>query len=242
MEMTRLGPDARRLIHEARSGEDPSERDRARIQAKLALRIGAGVAATAVSRSAGATASSLSLKMIVGSVAVIVALGGTSATDANRWQKPAEPAPAPMQVQAPAQASPGVEPPAAASAPEPVVAEPAPAARPRAAAPGHDSKRPSSTAAPSAAPATIGEELRLLQQAHDQLKENDPQAALATLDRHAKNFESGALREESTAARVLALCKLGRRDEAHQLAARFLAESPSSPLAPRLRRACPDAK
>ena len=48
----------------------------------------------------------------------------------------------------------------------------------------------------------------------------------------------GVLREEQRAARILALCAAGRTGEAKAEAQRFLAESPRSPMAERVRSSC----
>ena len=62
--------------------------------------------------------------------------------------------------------------------------------------------------------------------------------ALRILDERRRRFPNGALGEESEAARVFALCEMGRTDEARDVAGRFLREHPRSPLAPRVSRAC----
>ena len=57
-------------------------------------------------------------------------------------------------------------------------------------------------------------------------------------DEHASRFPRGALAEERSAARVLALCDLGRALEARGAAEAFVRASPNSPLVPRLRGSC----
>ncbi len=85
-------------------------------------------------------------------------------------------------------------------------------------------------------------ETQRLRNAHEALQGGNPERALELLsDRQAEN-EGQKLREERTAARVLALCKLGRFDEANGEVARYLAENPQSPLASRVRKACTPAK
>jgi hypothetical protein len=46
------------------------------------------------------------------------------------------------------------------------------------------------------------------------------------------------LREEAHAARVLALCRVGRIEDGRGAAGEFAREYPGSPLLPRVRRAC----
>jgi outer membrane protein assembly factor BamD (BamD/ComL family) len=86
--------------------------------------------------------------------------------------------------------------------------------------------------------ASLAEETRLLQAAQRELARKRTSAALALLDEHAAKFPRGALAEERTAARVLALCDLGRVAEARSSAEAFARASPRSPLIPRLRGSC----
>lgn len=103
---------------------------------------------------------------------------------------------------------------------------------------------PSATArfaqAPSAAPAgdTLAAETRDLRSAYAAMERGDPARALALLDQQSAAYPHGQLGQERRAARVFALCKLGRTAEARAAAARFLAQSPGSPLAGRVRKAC----
>lgn len=78
-------------------------------------------------------------------------------------------------------------------------------------------------------PDAVREEAALLRAARALLA-SDPAGALAKLDEHARRFPSGALTEEREAARILALCKTGREDEATAAAARFVGGHPRSPL------------
>ena len=70
------------------------------------------------------------------------------------------------------------------------------------------------------------------------MQEGDAARALALLEAEKANAEGQKLREERAAARVLALCKLGRVEEANAEASQFLEKSPRSPLADRVRKAC----
>jgi hypothetical protein len=98
---------------------------------------------------------------------------------------------------------------------------------------------PLASAAPAApAPSDLDAELALLQDAHAALRANDGLRALRILDEHTRRFPNGALGEESEAARVFALCQVGRPAEARDVAGRFLREHPRSPLAPRVAHAC----
>lgn len=103
---------------------------------------------------------------------------------------------------------------------------------------------PSSPAAPRASPprATVAgasEELRLIRGAQAALRDGSPARALAFLDEHAARFGPRAiLGEEQAGLRVLALCASGRLDEGRRERERFLARTPDSPMAARVRGAC----
>lgn len=98
--------------------------------------------------------------------------------------------------------------------------------------------------APSAArgsakdPGSIAGEVALLRRAQSSLTSGDPNASLRALDAIDKTHPSGVLREEASAARVLALCAAGKKAEAKAEAARFLAEWPTSVQAGRVRGSC----
>lgn len=64
----------------------------------------------------------------------------------------------------------------------------------------------------------------------------DPEAALAALERHQAEFPKGRLAEEREFIAIRALMRLGRADEARARAAAFFARYPSSSFAEPLRR------
>lgn len=84
----------------------------------------------------------------------------------------------------------------------------------------------------------IGAEASLIAAARRELAAGKPEQALERLAEHESGFASGMLSEERRALRVVALCNLGRRDEARQIADAFLREAPRSPLVPRIRKSC----
>lgn len=133
--------------------------------------------------------------------------------------QPARPEPPPAAVQAPEQISVSVQPP------------------PRAATPRLEK---SATTGKRDAPERddpLAAEFALLETAH---AAGDPAAALAALERHRKQFPDGQLADEREVMRVEVLCTLGRDEAAREVADRFLATRPSSPLRPRVRATCPD--
>lgn len=89
-----------------------------------------------------------------------------------------------------------------------------------------------------APPSSLEAETALLEQAQAELRAGHPERALAVLDDHDAQLKGGVLREEQHAARILALCAAGRTGEARAEAARFLAASPRSPMAERVRSSC----
>lgn len=84
----------------------------------------------------------------------------------------------------------------------------------------------------SAAPSTLDEESKLLAAAQNFLRSDAPAQALARLEQHRRRFPHGALAQEREAARVAALCALGRTSEADRAANRFRTGWPDSALEP----------
>jgi hypothetical protein len=84
----------------------------------------------------------------------------------------------------------------------------------------------------------VAAEVLLLREAHAAMRGGQATHALVLLDEHARRFPKGALGEERDAARVAALCALGRVVEARAAADRFLRASPLSPHAGRVRASC----
>jgi hypothetical protein len=81
-------------------------------------------------------------------------------------------------------------------------------------------------------------ELRLLSAAQAALRAADGQRALRLLDQHAQDCPSATFWEEGSAARVLALCLLHRKEQAVAEATQLSSRSPRSPLLARLRSSC----
>jgi len=96
------------------------------------------------------------------------------------------------------------------------------------------------TSAPLDRPRTssLAEERRLIEQAHAALAKGQSEAALAVLDRHAREFSSGVFVEEREALRVIAACSAGESAGSTAAAQRFLASYPHAVLAARVRSSC----
>ena len=82
------------------------------------------------------------------------------------------------------------------------------------------------------------EETDLLRKAQTALAAGDAAAALAQLDALGARHPDGQLREERLAARVAALCAMGRDVDARRVAERLLTAAPLSIHAARVRASC----
>jgi TolA-binding protein len=85
---------------------------------------------------------------------------------------------------------------------------------------------------------TLAAELRLLARANTAMRTGDPAAALAVLDRHAREFPAGQLAPEREYKRALALCELGRTERAREVAETFVRAHPDSPLRAKASSVC----
>ncbi|MET0287863.1 MAG: hypothetical protein ABW352_25465 [Polyangiales bacterium] len=86
---------------------------------------------------------------------------------------------------------------------------------------------------------TPSPELTLIRAALTSLRDRDSLQALRLLDEHAARYPSGAFSTERRALHVVALCAAGRTDEGARERAQFLKTSGDSPIAARVRSACP---
>lgn len=82
-------------------------------------------------------------------------------------------------------------------------------------------------------------ELALIRAALTSLRDHDSNQALRLLDEHAARYPSGAFSTERRALHVVALCAAGRTDEGARERTQFLKASGDSPIAARVRSACP---
>jgi len=240
--MSELGPEARAILRAGRSGDEPSPEDRARLKRAVFAAIAAGAATTAASE--GATEAATTIKAgifksfgatLVKGMAGLLVAGAVGLGAASQMPAPNTPQLAKTVVSFPT---------IKASA-EPVV-ERAKEALPKATKEAitdlkTSPKAPTSeTKAGAAGADTLAAETQRLREVHGALQGGDPQKALALLDEKAE-AEGEQLRAERAAARVLALCHLGRIEEANAEASKFLEKNPRSPLAARVRKACPPA-
>jgi hypothetical protein len=256
MALDDLPPDARAIVAAMRHAHDPTSEDRRRIDTAMAAALsGYGVFPPTHAAGAGSAArSAASLtagKVALGLVGVAAVIAGAAWTQLDR---PAQ-AGQSTRPSAPSLAGPAAAR-ASAARPEPAVEAPplvsdrpstVPMAAPlraRMQRTAHVPRAGGATGAapPSAAPRSGEDPLRaevaLVESANDALRLGRYERALRLLDAHAERFASGALVEECSGLRVLALCglgqvELGRREQQH-----FLREAPHSVLAQRVRHAC----
>lgn len=163
--------------------------------------------------------------------------GAAAVADAARLARAPQPAPvAPLA--RPMAAPAAVDAAATALAPA-VIAQPA--ASQEVGAP-HSAARRTAAHPPKpareAAGGSLAGELALLRSARQALESKDAGGALEQLDAHAARYPRAALRQEALAARVLALCALGRQAEARRTAAQLARLAPRSPHLIRLADSC----
>jgi hypothetical protein len=84
----------------------------------------------------------------------------------------------------------------------------------------------------------LSDEVAILSRAETDLHSGRPENALRALDEHERRFPNGVLTEERTAARIQALCAIGRAAEADAQLARLARISPHSAHEERARQAC----
>ena len=224
--MARLTPDAEKLVMAGRAAFRPTDTDRERVLLAIMPKLGVGAGAEL---DVSAHASTATKATLLKSGAALVGLGvaGVGLFLALRPEAPPAPqvpdivakvAPA---IPAPKNA-PEVAPPEEPSAPEPILAD----------------KRATSTPRPADSRDSLAQEVAILSRAGAELHGGRAQAALSALEEHQRKFPGGMLTQERMAARVQALCALGRTKEAQSELARLARVSPNSPHEARARKAC----
>jgi hypothetical protein len=234
--MEPLDPELQSLVTAERGEVEPSAADRQRVARSLAPRVGAGfavglglVSAPAAGAAAAGAGTGLLLK-----VGAAVALAGTVAalTVPNWWGEKPLPAGAPpvTPTAAPVVSAATLAPESAVTA-APTPTDPVPERAPPASARADSGARP-----PTLPP--LAEEARLLRQAQQALRDGQAGAALAALSEHQQRFPRGQLSLERSAARIQALCGLGRKQQAEREAKAFLQQHAGSGLAAQVRASC----
>lgn len=214
--MKPLDPRTRSLIDDALAADVPPPELEARLWQTLSTRLDAPLPPTAAAAANGALATKGAVLGATGVWLKVIAGVVAIAAGSVAVQAVVRHEPVPSLRRA-AVAAPQPQPSAAASATsQPSAAEPA-----------------------ALANGSLNAETVLLARAQRALGSGSPGDALPWIQQHAARFPNGALAQEREAARVLALCALKRTGEARRATQQFLRVWPSSPLADRVRTACP---
>lgn len=250
--MDELSHSARSLLAAADTYDDPTVEDAARVRRAVLTRVGA-IGITAAVVTAGSTQAKAASVMSVAAkltAALAVTAGGVAATwtYVSHQNEVAVSAPAQVvaaaPVVAPARAPIAAPSEPAALSPEAFALEEAPAARssrslPRAARV-EEKAEPAVVPEPTKAepsPADLEAEMRLIRGADSALRAGRASEALTLLAQHQAEHPHASLAHEREGLRAIANCQMGAPGSS-AVAERFLARSPRSPLAPRLRSAC----
>lgn len=239
--MNELSGDAKALVNEARDEDGLPPEQRTRLRARVLATASAGsvsLAGSILSKAAAAKAFGVS---VIGWGAVAVAVAGTGSiyglthASSAHPEAPLRATPVPLvQPALPVVDAPASPPLSSADAPTPPLGRDD----------GVHTSKPKSvesktraTPTPSAE-ASFADDARLLRDVRAALAAGQGERALSLLETRSANPAAGVFAEEREAARIVTLCGLGRR-EARAAADQFLAAHGASPLAERVRRACP---
>jgi hypothetical protein len=223
--LTELTPKAEELVKAGREALRPSDADRARVFQALLPQLGGGLGAAGLNAPSTAPAAASGLAAKVTAALVVAAVAGGGLYLALRADPPPGTPAATSTVPAASARAPQAR---SENAPEsaPTVVPEAKAIEKRAPV---ASSRPADS---------LAEEVAILSEVSSALHGGRPAAALKMLDEHRRKFPRGALGQERTAARIQALCALGRTKEAHAELARLARAAPNSPHVARARKAC----
>jgi hypothetical protein len=225
----KLSPEAQELVSAVKQAYQPSDADRARVLDALRGRLGdAAVLGDGMVQAAMGVRRFWSAASAL-TVAGLVALGGGALWLALR-AGPSTQAP-------PRTESPTVTPvtlPSAMEATDSVPSESPPeSVEPPVTQPSVARSNPSRRVRDG-----LSEEVAIMSRAETDLHGGRPESALKALAEHERKFGNGVLAEERTAARIQALCALGRTAEADAQLARLTRIAPNSPHTERARQAC----
>jgi len=250
--MSDLSEGGKALVQAARRADRPSDADRKRVLAALQARLGdAALLGASVTEAPRAVASGPSFARskllkwgLVGSTVLVLgaALFVPRFTDEREQVEPrtsvsvasAAPTPVVDAATAPVAVQPRTEPDLPTS---PSARSDEPRAAPIATLEGAR-RAIVAPKAPARSRDGLTEEVALLSRAETELHAGRPAKALVALAEHQRRFPRGALAEERTAAKIQALCALGRNEEANAQLRQLLHISPKSALEERSRQAC----
>ncbi|HEY0469564.1 MAG TPA: hypothetical protein VGC79_35485 [Polyangiaceae bacterium] len=240
--MTDLSLGGKALVQAARNADRPSDADRERVLALLQARLGdAAVLTAGVAHTPSTTAGTSALRSKLlkwGWVGPTVLVAGAWWFVPRGGHEGAKAVPAPS-------ASVSLSVPAVAADPVSAAGELAPSVA--------SSSTPIATPDAQSRPVEVqkvvprsgdglAEEVALLSRAETELHAGRPAKALLALAEHQRKFPRGTLAEERTAARIQALCALGRNEEANAQLRQLAHISPNSAHEERARQACRDPR
>jgi len=248
--MSELGREARDFLASARGAHDASAGAKDRVRVGLAAALSMSATAGAGGAVATAPAGVRSAWLTGAKMATVIAVvgGGAWLLLGHAGSKTSAQASLARGVVVDPVLAPPPPPPALSTA-SPVAIEPtregslielpapsssavtAPPARPPVAA---VPRQPS----PQAAEGSVAAEVAILQRVSAALRRGDPDRALVAIAEHARRFPNGALAEERDTERIVALCALGRSEEAARARGRFERAYPASPHEARVQAAC----
>ena len=226
--MSELSPELRELVMASKRASLPTEADSARVLAALRLRLG-DAAMTAQTAATSNTAGLLFGKVSAIGLAGLVLLGSLWFFTARVHRAASSESNAAPSAAATIQADTALAP--SAIAPSTTGSAP-PEAGKVAALPNTPDD---AEARPHHARDRLAEEVALLSRAETALHSGNAAVALDVLNEHERKFRHGLLAEERIAARIQALCALGRNAEADALLAQL---SPKSLHGELSQRAC----
>jgi hypothetical protein len=228
--MMDLKSDARRVLALAQAARSPSASDKARVEQKLAVALGAA-AATGSALSGDALAQAAALGKPAAGHAVYVWIAGAvlgAAITTASLLRPSSEAPTRRMERG----STELETPPLAAAPESAAPAAAPAEQPASPAP------PPHPARARASHAAGMQEVVLLQRAQIAWREGAAQRALLLLAEHRRTYPRSPLSLERDALRILALCQLGARSEARTRMRALFAQNPAAPMRTSIEQSC----
>ncbi len=227
--MSDLSPKLGEFVAACKRSSRPTEADMQRVRAALQLRLGAAVMASQPA-AASDTARLLFGKVSAIGLAGLMVLGSlwfftARARQAASSESNAAPSAA-ATIQADTASAPSATSPSATGSTSPEAGKIAAVPRPTL---GNVEARPRPVRD------RLEEELALLSKAETALHSGNAAVALEVLNEHERKFPHGQLVEERIAARIRALCALGRKTEADALLVQL---SPKSPYGKQSPRAC----
>ena len=263
--MNELDSNARQLLEAFQADQTPPAGARDRVWESMQARAAAGDLGPSVGGSATATAGIGTPSLLLGGVALAVGAGlvgwALTAGDPTERERVASPPPT-VELAAPA-AQAVVRPPPTPAEGKPAVIDLSSSSRPALDVAGVDTSSPEGSepetaeprprvrrsktkplrpepALPAASPEDdLAAELALMGKAREALRAGDYRRALSLLDRHAKQFRGGLLKGERETSQIRALCQLGERDAARELASRVAGRRGSSHASDRVMKICP---